>query len=255
MLSLPSRKGKERLYKPPIHIGIHQYDCAAYNPFFVPEDRFCLGVSTIALCPLVFHSPGILPPGDAVKDRFDALIAAVLTGSGYAVVSSWQVRQALSQAYACRTGRLDEPSARERFYRELQAAYHADAVLYPEIIVVQADCTTGTARWCGAAQKVSTPDRAALELLTGPGYSKVPALSILIHMRDMADRRLYSHAAGLETLQKIGVRRRVEVPAERLLKSELYNRRAVETALGPFVKCRRETSPVRMQACPEASPS
>lgn len=236
--------------------------CAAYNPFFVPEDRFCLCVSTIALCPLAFHSPGILPHEEAVKDRFGALITAVLAGSGYAVVSSRQVRQALSRAYVCRTapqdrpaGRHDDLSVREQFSRELRAAYHADAVLYPEIIVVQADYTAGTARWCGAAQKVNTSCRAALELLTGSGYGKVPALSILIHVRDMTDRRLYSHAAGIEILQKIGVRRSVEIPAERLLKGELRNRRAIETALGPLVKSRREAASVRIQVRPEASPS
>lgn len=230
---------------------------AAYSPFLVPVDRFCFDVSTIALCPLAFHSPGALPHEDAVKDRFDALIAAVLAGSGYAVVPSRQVRQTLSRAYVCRrdpqdrpAGRLGELSVREEFYRALRAAYHADAVLYPEIIVVQADYTAGTARWCGAAQKVNTSGRAALELLAGPGYGKVPALSILIHVRDMADRRLYSHAAGIEILQKIGVRRRVEMPADRLLKGDLRNRRAIETALNPLVKSRGEAVPVRMQDCP-----
>ena len=68
--------------------------------------------------------------------------------------------------------------------------------------MVQADYTGGTAHWCGAAQKGSTSGRAALELLTGAGYGKVPAFSILIHIHDMADRKIYRHAGGVEILQK-----------------------------------------------------
>jgi hypothetical protein len=108
--------------------------------------------------------------------------------------------------------------------------------------VVQADYTGGTAHWCGAAQKGSTSGRAALELLTGAGYGKVPAFSILIHIHDMADRKIYRHAGGVEILQKIGAFRRIQVQAERLLKGGIRNRRAVETAPAPLMRPYREAA-------------
>ena len=229
---------------------------SAYNPFTIPREQFRLRIRTFALCPLIFHSPEFFSPENSVKEQFDSVITGIFTDAGYSVVPSGQVRDVLS-GLCSRKKALHDPAGistdsgthafpKEAFYRELQADCHVDAVLYPEIVVVQADYTGGTARWCGAVQKASTSGRAALEILGRSGYGKVPAISIIISIHDMDGRRIYCNAGGIEILQKIGTYGMVAIPAERLLKSDLRNRRAVEAALAPLLRHCGESASVQL---------
>ena len=211
------------------------------DPFLVPEGQFCDHVQNIVVLPPALSIPHVLAHEDAVKERFETAISDTLTAWGYTVMPSGTVRQALSGIPALRD-RVHGPSPegapgpgttslKQECLRELRTALCVDAILYPEIVVVQAECTGGTARWYGTAQTVYTPCKALLELMSGPACSKVPALSLLIRIHDMADRQVYSSAAGIEILQRMGVGRLIDVPSRKLLINGARNRRAVQSAL------------------------
>ncbi len=211
------------------------------KPFPVHGGRLCTHVRSIAVLPPAFAFPRRLPHEDAVKSRIEAAIFDTLTALGYTAVPSGTVQQALRGLISLRDPGDGPPSERapgrrpdslkQECLRELRRALLIDAILYPEIVVVQAVCNGGIASWYGAVQKVYTPCKALLELMSAPACSKVPALSILVHIHDMEDSQIYINAAGIEVLQMMGVGRLIDVPARRLLKNGLRNRRAVQGAL------------------------
>ncbi len=236
------------------HVTLSCAGLPEYRTIPEPLDPFFIGGETVVMAPVV------LPEG--LEDRepeavwIDSVIAQRLTATGYDVVPAEQYAAIWDQIVLqmgglvdSSTGELDEDRfelARERLFMDLTDLFDADAVLYPEIWLVEAPFADGVASWDGTSENMvgfglrfldalgavlSNDDRGGLPQGT------VSALSLVLIAEDMSGREVFSNAGGIQLLEKVGMDADdvSTVDAEQLLRDWERNAKALEIVLGPLV--------------------
>ncbi len=205
------------------------------DPFLVPPAEFFGSVATIVATPVILPE-GIDAP-DSVLTWFENLIEETLEDAGFTVVPKrayvdiWtRITDAAGGFFDPFTGELDEQRYQvglDELFAELNERYSPDAILYPELWIVEAPTSGGYARWDGAVQPVGTS-----------ATSAVLALSLAIIVQDMDAVELYSNVWGLEVLELYN-RNFVAfeaIPSEDLFADGERNATAVTQALAPLVE-------------------
>jgi hypothetical protein len=223
------------------------------NPNAITPQRIPDAVETIVLTPVSL--PDELAEHAASMEQFDSLITWLLEqtrfdcipASEYAAI--WErILDRTEGLFDSLTGERNEEQfdlARRQLFRRLNTLYRADAILYPEIWVVNAPFADGVARWDGASQALvglGTRLVHALGAALSGSDSNLPsgaveALSLVVFVEDMQGEELYAHSGGIQVLEKVGgsPRDRTAVPEEEWFADRARNRKAVELALDPIV--------------------
>lgn len=226
------------------------------DPFLVPARDFFRSIHTLVLVQ-------VAPPQDlAVAEErladLDSVIAEEVEAAGFAVVEAemsaeiWgRVIDYTGGFYDPYSGERDESrfaAAKARFAEELVERFGADAVVYPEIWIVDAPFSDGVARWDGTTQDLLTTGGKVLSWVGAIAAAlasqereplpagRVRALSLGILIEDVRGDMLYTHAGGIQTLEKMGwsegdIR---AAPEDEVLADRARNRRAVVVALAPL---------------------
>jgi len=219
-----------------------------------PRDDFFRGGETVVVAPLVL--PEGLENRESEAIWFDSVIAERLTASGYDLVSAdlyaeiWdQIVVQMGGLFDSSTGELDQEKfdlARERLFIDLTDLFDADALLYPEIWVVEAPFADGVASWDGTSEAMVGFGLRFLHALStalsndqGQGLPQgiVNALSLVLIAEDMNGREVFSSAAGIQLLEKVGMDPDdvSAVEDDQLLRQWQRNTKAVEMVLDPLI--------------------
>jgi hypothetical protein len=131
-----------------------------FDTYIVPRDSFDLRSKRIAIVPLSVP-PDIEEP-DSVINHFGGLIEGFLTRTGVDIVPAREYRaiwnrltQEAGGFFDPYTGLRDEPKYRAgvaQLMKEVHERFEPDAFLYPELWVVEAPLSSGTAHWDGASR-------------------------------------------------------------------------------------------------------
>ena len=220
----------------------------AFDPWLVPRDSFLAGTDTIALSPLGF--PDALEQPEPVRATFDSLLPEALRAAGFAVVPSdiasdiWNHgADSIGGYYDPMTGEPDTSKLnplRRYFKRRLRQEHGADAVLFPEIVVVDAPYSGGSAAWDGASQSVAGFFRQLLSLIDGTDLPAGTAdgLSLDVQIEGTDDGAVFDNRGGIELWSKPNGdgSRLNEVPREKLFVDRERLRKAVRIALGSLLQ-------------------
>jgi erythromycin esterase len=219
------------------------------DPFILAPVEFRESVATIVATPISLPE-GVDAP-EYLLNWFEDLIEDTLQAAGFTVVpvqtylDVWnRITQEAGGFFDPFTGRRDEQryeAAADELFAELKERFNPDAVLYPEMWIVEAPTSGGYARWDGVTQEVGTS-----------AASEVLALSLAIVVQDMDVAELYSNVWGLEVLE---VYNRyfgdfLPVPSEALFADQERNTTAVMKILGPLIDRTR----MRADAAPAGRP-
>jgi hypothetical protein len=213
------------------------------------------GNETIVLTPVLL--PEELEGREVAATELDSLVASLLASSGYSVVppdhytTIWtDLVEQMGGLHDPNSGQLDQERfdlARERLFSDLTELYRADAVLYPEVWVVDAPFSDGVASWDGVREGLVGFGTRLLEALSSilwqEGQSSLPvgkvrALSLVVIAEDMSGYEILSSAGGIQVLEKVGLNpsdieavrdRDLLVDSERIAK-------AAAIALSPLLK-------------------
>jgi hypothetical protein len=213
----------------------------AADPFLTTEAAFKKSVKILAVAPV--EIPPGLPDTATVADDFSALIDAELHRRGYTVIrpqrytASWNRVSAEMGDFALvgSEGR-DEAKMSEAMVRTMDALgadFKLDAVVFPSIVVVEAQFRAGRAVWDGAEQKIETAG-AMESFFSGSQEGVVGALSLKLSIRDREGKTLFIHNGGIQVLSKMEGKSFVNVPRGDLFTDKERNRRAVEIAIEPL---------------------
>ena len=212
------------------------------HTFVVPREQVYAEVARIALTPAVLGEGAEVP--EEVLLELDSLIAAKVHDAGFETVPSvvhaeiWaRVVEEVGGLFNPYTGVFDEErfqTAVQQLKKELQEKYAPDALLYPEIQVVEAEADYSHARWDGTSQSVGGR-------VAGVFY----ALSLAVVIEDMDGVGLYLGRGGLELIERWdrSVGDYVSVPDSSLFLDRARIVNAVDLALGPIVELRPEGQP------------
>jgi hypothetical protein len=228
--------------------------------FAVEPDLFYDVTNTLVLTPVSLPSE-LDPYGDHMEE-FDSLIASVLGQADFTLIPAheytilWEgVMEQAGGFFDPVTGERDEEKfavARDSLFSLLAEVYHPDALLYPEIWIVGAPYSEGTARWDGTSQGLigfGTRLIDALGAVFSGSESNLPegtvdALSLVIFIESMEGEELYMKSGGIQVMQKVGRDPRdIEtVPDDEILSDHERNRKAVVTALKPLLTALHDRS-------------
>ncbi|KPJ87816.1 MAG: hypothetical protein AMS18_14130 [Gemmatimonas sp. SG8_17] len=218
----------------PILVGGACAPSPAADPFLVSRLEFYDRVETIVATPVSLPE-GVDAP-DSVLTWFENLIEDALRQAGFTVVpvqtyvDIWnRINQEAGGFFDPFTGQRDEAryeAGVSELFDELRERFSPDAILYPEMWIVEAPTSGGHARWDGATQPVGTS-----------AVSAVLALSLATVLQDMDGAELYSNAWGLEVLEVYNrsLRVFVPVPSEDLFADQERNTTAITKALGHLI--------------------
>lgn len=141
------------------------------------------------------------------------------------------------------TGRQDTTKLnllRRYLKQRLRDEHGADAILFPEITVVDAPYADGTATWDGTSQAVA---RFLTVLLRAIANSDLPAgtaqaLSLYVQLESVDGGIVFTNSGGIELWAKpTGDGSSLNwVPREKLLLDRKRNQKAVWIALGPVLE-------------------
>ncbi|UCG84813.1 MAG: hypothetical protein JSW71_12720 [Gemmatimonadota bacterium] len=214
------------------------------DPFVVPQAQFYQAVDTIVVTPVSL--PEGVEASDSVLTWFEDLIEATLRGAGFTVVpveeyvDIWTgISEAAGGFFDPFTGERDEPryeAGVTELFDELKQRFSPDAILYPEMWIVEALTSGGYARWGGTAQQVGTN-----------AMSIVLALSLAVVLQDMEGAELYANVWGLEVLEVYDRQAGdfVPVPSEYLFADLERNLTAITKILDPLInRPAQSTEPV-----------
>jgi hypothetical protein len=227
----------------------------SYDPWLVPRDSFLARTRAIALSPI--QVPEDLEEPEPVEAMFDSLIANALRAAGFSVVASDIVLEiwnhgadSIGGYYDPMTGRPDTSKLnplRRYFRQRLRDEHGAQAVLLPEIVVVDASYADGEASWDGTSQAVAG---FFAILLSAIANSQMPAgaaegFSLDVQIESVDGGVVYTNRGGIELWAKpSGDGSRLNwVPRERLFADRKRCEKAVRIALEPVLK--REGSVAR----------
>ena len=215
--------------------------------FRIPPKQFFENTHTIAVAELDFAQFPELPEDS--KSELEALIERKLGRHGFDVLTAQQysdiwaaVADSVGELFDSRTGeRLESKyeAARRAFLTELGDRWHVDAVLYPELWVVDAAFSDGTAKWDGQKEDVAGFGTRLLDLIGEkaggtPRLSggTVQALSLAVFVQDLEGNDLYNGRGGIHILQRIRLDgNTTTVPGDRILARRESAEQAVNLAL------------------------
>jgi hypothetical protein len=211
------------------------------DPYIVPEDEFKKSVNIIATAPVTIIEG--LPDATPVIDNFDALIENRLRNYGYTILEPKEYKTVWERVVA-QMGGITDPETGLRDPVKLTRAMFAtldslkvdfelDAVLIPDIVVVEAEFAAGNAVWDGASQRIESGGPLS-SVFSGSQRGVVGALSLTISIRGEDGTELYANAGGIETLSRISGKEFINVPRQELFADEKRNKKAVEIALKPL---------------------
>lgn len=217
----------------------------AADPFVMPQSLFYQRVDTIVVT-TVSLPEGVEAP-DSVLTWFEDLIEATLRGAGFTVVpvqeyvDIWnRITEEAGGFFDPFTGERDEPryeAGVAELFDELKQRFSPDAILYPELWIVEAPTNSGGyARWDGTSEKVDIS-----------WESTVLALSLAVVLQNMEGAELYANVWGLEVLEVYDreAGEFVPVPSEYLFADRVRNFTAVMKVLDPLVnRPAQSTEPV-----------
>ena len=225
-----------------------------FNPFVTPETAVYDVARVISLAP--FAEPAGLAVPDSILQLFETLIDSALSSGGFSTVpedayaAAWQaILEDLGGIYDPMTGQLDNEKyrvAEQRIAHEMSEQFGANAFLYPELVLVDAEFANGVAKWDGTSQSVASfwehlgeTLSALASGLSNGGYSTnypsgtVSAVSLRVGLYDLEGSELYTNWAGIELVadKKDGT----FYPDEQRFQEPERIRQSVENALGPLI--------------------
>jgi hypothetical protein len=214
---------------------------ASTDPFLTTEAGFKKSVKILAVASM--EIPPGLPDTTTVADDFSALIDKQLSRRGYSVIrpeqytAAWNKVSAEMGGFAIVGSELrDEAKLSQAMVRTMEtlgADFKLDAVVFPSIVVVEAEFGGGSAVWDGAEQKIETAG-AVGSFFAGSQRGVVGAVSLKLSIRDREGKTLFIHNGGIQVLSKMEGKAFVNVPREELFADKERNRRAVEIAIEPL---------------------
>ncbi len=227
----------------------------SYDPWLAPRDSFLTSTRTIALSPI--RVPDDLEQPAPVEATFDSLITEALRAAGFAVVSPDIVSDiwghgadSVGGYYDPMTGRQDTSKLnplRRYLKQRLREEHGAEAVLFPEINVVDAPYSDGTATWDGTSQAVAGFFKVLLAAIANTDLPAGTAqgLSLYVQIESVEGGVVFTNSGGIELLAKpTGDGSRLNwVPREKLFVDRQRNEKAVRVALGSLVTREAKTPP------------
>ncbi len=228
----------------------------AYDPWLVPRENFLARTRMIALSPL--DVPDDLEQPEPVATLFDSLLTEALQEAGFGIVPADVVSDiwghgtdSVGGYYDPMTGRPDTSKLnplRRYLKRRLREEHGADAILFPEISVVDAPYADGTAKWDGTSQAV-TGFLAAL--LSAIANTQLPAgtaqgLSLDVQLESVEGGVVFTNRGGIELWAKPDRdgSQLNWVPRDKLFLDAKRNRKSVRVALGSIL-AREGSAPSR----------
>lgn len=216
-----------------------------YNPFRVPRQEFYPQLGRIAIVPMKFDLE--ISHYDEIMTVFDSLIAYELREDELEIVivpteKSDSLRgvfmKEIGGFFDPYTGKLDKEKAkkwRRMLIREMEEKYNVNAVMFSSIRKVTAHFSADRARWDGASEGIGKDK--FLKFIMGMSHSgSIPALSLVVELRQVNDSLLYLNAGGIQVLRKIGSNSRSEqIPSEEILTDFDQIQDAVHYALNPLL--------------------
>ncbi len=171
------------------------------------------GTNTIALAPINLTAKERPQDLIAASDYIERVLTQRLERSGFQVIppaQSWGVYDTLAlntqNKYDASTGEPDPavmPGLKAAFARQMAERHGADAVLFPEVLLVRAKIQGSTAKWDGVQEPVSV----GLRDETGVSESNIPdalaALSLAVELVTRTGETLYEAQAGMEYLEPL----------------------------------------------------
>lgn len=210
---------------------------------------------TLVLTPVM--GPDELDLPAEVARKIDSLVERELRGAGVRVVPAHEYTKRWNAAVE-RVGGLYDPytgepidekfeSARWRLVDELERRFGADALLYPELWVVEAPHSSGVAQWDGASQAVSGLGARLLHAIDalldlGEGSLRegfVAALSLVVIIEDLDGAEIYRQAGGIQVLERVADDEVIAVDPDDVLADWDRLQQAVRIAVGPLIASRR----------------
>jgi hypothetical protein len=214
---------------------------ASTDPFLTAEEAFKKSVKILAVAPM--EVPPGFPDTTSFAGEFSALIDEELNRRGYSVIRPQNYTAAWARV-AADMGDFKVLGAEERDEAKLAAAmvrameslgadFNLDAIVFPSIVVVEAEFGAGSAVWDGAEQKIETAG-AMESFFAGSQRGVVGAVSLKLSIRDREGKTLFINNGGIQVLSKMEGKAFVNVPREELFADRERNRRAVEIAIEPL---------------------
>lgn len=170
-------------------------------------------VNTVALAPVNLTAKERPQQLIAASDYIERVLTERLERSGFRVIppaQSWGVYDTLAlgtqNKYDVRTGEPNPavmPGLKAAFARQMAARHGADAVLFPEVLLVRANIQGSTAKWDRVQEAVSV----GLIDETAKTEANIPdalaALSLAVALVTETGETLYTSQAGLEYLEPL----------------------------------------------------
>ncbi len=223
-------------------------------PMGVVPEQLLGQVKTIVLTPVSL--PDELADYAAIMGQFDSLIAGMLERTRFDLIPAqeyaaiWEGILGRTEAlFDSATGERNEDQfdvARQQLFGRLIELYDPDAILYPEVWIVDAPFSDGVARWDGTSQALvglGTRLVHAIGAALSGSESHLPAgtvnaLSLVVFIENMEGEELYSNSGGIQVIEKVGgdPEDRKNVPPEEWFANGVRNRKAVELALAQLLR-------------------
>jgi hypothetical protein len=180
-----------------------------YDLYLVPREEFSDSIERMVLAPVAVEAAVEVP--ESVLMMVDSVIADRLSILGFSVIPS-VVYEELWTRIVEESGGFFDPYTGERHEQRFQTAvmqlkqelrdrFDPDALVYPEIWLVEAENAYGTAMWDGASQ--SAARMGAL----------VMALSLIVTIEDIDGNELYVNGGGIALAERYSSELSQTVPA------------------------------------------
>ena len=213
-----------------------------YSQDEVPQENLRGKINIIALAPLILPE-GLTEHGTAGQ-TFEDLITTRLKETGFSVVGSkiyneiWKREaETLGGYFDPISGKKDKEKLKTILIRtreELIAKYRIDAILYPQIRIVEATFANDSAHWHGTSEYLGRTQSSFWS--SGRIRGTVPALSLFVRIEDSKEKEIYIKAGGIQVLTKAGFKGRfVAIPNDEILSDYKRNEWAVDKALTTFI--------------------
>jgi hypothetical protein len=213
------------------------------SPLKVPRDQILANVHRVLLVPM--NSPDIAVTPE-MAHRYADLIRAELAQLGWDWTESDKIFQLFGAAirnagglYDPTTGHIDAVKAgeiRRGLFSAVELAPAPDAMLWVQIVREVQDQKGGNVYWDGVSQSAvdlgpaHSSFTAALQM-PATGESSVKVASLELQLRDANDQLLYDARGGIQVLQQLKDKIRIDLPPDELFKDTTREQPAVHAAL------------------------
>ncbi|UCH84370.1 MAG: hypothetical protein JSW50_01395 [Candidatus Latescibacterota bacterium] len=211
------------------------------DPYLIPKKEFRNTIKVIALAntEIVEGMPDPAP----IQAKFDSLLAAGLQRLGYSVVQPQEYEAVWAKLAVGMggfidpdTGKRDEEKVTQAAFQTVQALkadFQIDAVMFPDIVVVEAPFSAGRAVWDGVDQKIQTAG-AMSSVFYGSQGGMVAALSLKLTVRGPDGTPVFVNSGGIEVLDTLEGKTFEPVPRQLLFTDNERIEDAVKAALKPL---------------------